>query len=235
MESECRNIISIVTRAAERLALLDTISKTINPVSTIDASHYFYKPVRIMMFADLHYLDTKDLNLLENLEYDACFFMGDIKVKYIEMIKEHLNNRPVYGILGNHDDASDLERVQIENLHGKRIEIGDISFAGFEGGTKYRFGKGVMYDQDETISISDSIPEADVLLSHDGPFHLYGVHRHHCGMKGISKYIQEKKPLFNFHGHYHINRMQQIARTTVVCHYKCAIYDFMAHTKTKIF
>lgn len=229
------SIISIVTRATERLAALNTLSKAINPAPVIDASHYFYKPTRILMFADLHYLDAKDLNLLENLEYDACFFMGDNKVKYIEAIKKRLKICPTFGILGNHDNSEDLERVEIENLHGKKIEIGGIRFAGFEGGTKYRFGKGVMYDQDETISIAAAIPSADVLLSHDGPFHLYGTRRHHCGMKGITNYIQDKKPLFNFHGHYHINRLQQIARTTVVCHYKCAIYDFETHQKTKIF
>ena len=214
---------------------MNSISKTMNPAYAIDASHYFYKPLRMLMFADLHYLDTKNLDLLENLAYDVCFFMGDIKTKYMEAIKERLQKCPVYGILGNHDDASDLERAGVENLHGKRVEVGDISFAGFEGGTKYRFGKGVMYDQDETLSIADEVPAADVLLSHDGPFHLYGIHRHHCGMKGISKYIHEKKPLFNFHGHYHINRMQQLLRTTIVCHYKCAVYDFETHKKIKIF
>ena len=211
------------------------VSKVISPSVTIDASHYFYKPLRALLFSDLHYLDTSDLALLDNLEYDVCFFMGDIKQKYLELIKERISHHPIYGILGNHDNESDLERVEIENLHNRIVEIGNIRFAGFEGGTKYRFGKGVMYNQEETLDLADTIPEADVLLSHDGPFQLYGIHRHHCGMMGITKYLKEKKPLFNFHGHYHINRMQQIARTTVICHYKCAIYDFQTHEKTKIF
>ena len=228
-------IISIITRSLERFAVLDDVKRMVIPEKPHYAAEFFSRDLKALFFADIHHLNVKDLDLLDDLDYDACFFMGDIKLKYLQEIKSRLSDKPVYGILGNHDDAEDLLRGEVENLHNRRVEIGGVTFAGFEGGAKYLFGKGVMYDQEETLHMADTIPAADVLLSHDGPFHLYGNVRHHCGMQGITKYIEEKRPLYNFHGHYHINRMQTVGRTTVTCQYKCVLYDFETNTNTRIF
>ena len=82
-----------------------------------------------------------------------------------------------------------------------------------------------MLTQTESIQICKELEPADILISHDCAFGLYGSKSDntHCGFKGISKYIKKYKPWLNIHGHYHQNKIIKCRNTTDICIYGCAI------------
>jgi len=65
------------------------------------------------------------------------------------------------------------------------------------------------------------LPKADILISHDSIYRNI-VDDAHTGLKCISKYIEEKKPFLNIHGHHHKQELYSYKDTNIVCVYKCA-------------
>jgi Icc-related predicted phosphoesterase len=188
--------------------------------------------VKILIITDCHHLLREEAEKLENLEYDVCFLLGDISGKYIDIILEYIRKNKIYGILGNHDEFGVLEARNIPNIHCKLIEINGITFLGFEGSNRYKRGEFPMFTQKEARKLLMKCPKADILLSHDSPYKLYsnGKDLAHCGLKAISKYIKKYKPIFNIHGHQHINSNKTLKnKTNVICVYRASIID----TETK--
>ena len=129
--------------------------------------------MKILIIADCHHLVPEEAEKLADLEYDVCFFLGDISGHYIDMLLRYIDKNKIYGILGNHDEFGILESRKITNIHCKLIEINGTTFLGFEGSNRYKRGNFPMFTQKEARKLLMKCPKADILLSHDSPYKLY--------------------------------------------------------------
>lgn len=171
--------------------------------------------MQIAIFSDFH--NSVDFNSLQKAlstvpALDAAFTLGDISVSELLRIKELIPDIPIFGILGNHDSLDVLDKAGIPDIHGKIVDVNGIRFAGFSGSVKYKNGPYAMFSQRESLNIAKSLPEADVLLSHDKAYQgknkifwsEYSKYPHE-GLVGISLYLRKKSPLLHIHGHIHEN------------------------------
>lgn len=171
--------------------------------------------MNILFVSDFH--NCVDLNRLETIfrscpSPDVVFTLGDISVRELGFIKELTKTTPIYGVLGNHDGPFSLDLAEIPNIHGKHLDVGGISFSGFEGSVRYKRGTYTMFTQKESLAVSAAIPAADILISHDKAFCGMKLDisdalskSPHDGLAGITAYLQKHSPRFHVHGHLHKN------------------------------
>ena len=76
----------------------------------------------ILAIADLHDWSVDELELIRDLDFDCCCLLGDIPDAALEIIKR-LVQKPLFGVLGNHDELSTLSRCGIQNLDGKSVTV----------------------------------------------------------------------------------------------------------------
>lgn len=184
--------------------------------------------MKILLFANLHTpcVDKILSTDFSAYQYDICFTLGDIFFETLSVIQNCVKCS-IYAVLGNHDEPNILANLDIKSIDRKRIELDGTSFAGLSGSSRYKSDNKPMLTQNESIKICKGIETADILISHDCAFGLYGSKsdKAHCGLKGISKYIKRNSPLFNIHGRYHRNEIRQYKHTLSICVYGCAILD----------
>ena len=187
----------------------------------------------ILLFADFH--DTVDQDTLQQVLLNSSkphvvFTLGDISSHDLAFIKTIFSDTPIYGVCGNHDEQTTLNNAGIPNIHGKRIDVNGISFAGLGGSVKYKKGSCVMYSQNESLGIAKALPEADVLISHDKAYLGKITTKFpeftkdpHEGMAGISYYLRKRSPFLHIHGHIHTNKQYPFENTNTVCVYGATI------------
>lgn len=183
--------------------------------------------MKILIITDIHYqLDDNEKQLIKSNLYDVLFTLGDIGFSDLLWIKE-VCNKPIYGLLGNHDGMSLLETVGISTLHQSSVEINGISFAGIQGSHRYKKSPELcMYTQEESIKIAKNTPAADVLLCHDGPYGLYEKkNAAHCGLKGIREYLKIYNPMMCIHGHLHKSTQQYLNDIFIQCCFRVELID----------
>ena len=182
--------------------------------------------MKVLTIADLHDWSKSGLELIRDLEYDCCCLLGDIPNAALEIIKQ-IVKKPLFGVLGNHDDLNTLSRCGITNLDGKSVIINGVTITGFGGSHRYKNGDYPMRTQKESIAAAALCPPGDILISHDTAYHaMKRLDNAHCGLKGISRYISRNKPQLNICGHYHTNERQRYKRCDILCVYKCALVSF---------
>ena len=100
-----------------------------------------------------------------------------------------------------------------------------FSVTGISGSSRYKNDDKPMMTQKQSIYLCKCLQPADMLISHDSAYGLYGAKsdKAHCGLKGISKYIKKYKPAINLHGHHHQNVVQNYKNTTDICVYGCSM------------
>lgn len=183
--------------------------------------------MKILIISDTH--NTLEFGNIKEIseEYNACFTLGDISWNDYSIIKEVIpHSIPIYGVLGNHNDFNDLEHFGIQNIHGKKIYINDISFIGWQGSIKYKNTDYPSFTDKESISFAKILDKADVLISHEGPKYLYHRDLPHSGLTGITKYLKKNKTPLIIHGHHHMNKIQTLKNGTIcTCIYGTRILD----------
>jgi Icc-related predicted phosphoesterase len=132
---------------------------------------------------------------------DAIVTLGDLEPEWLHGIADL--GVPVLGVHGNHDAAGQLAALGVTDLHMRRLELGGISFAGFEGCVRYGRGGPHQYTQAEATRLAAVLPAADVLLCHCPPA---GVNdepddRAHVGFDGLRDWVQRYEPRYLLHGH----------------------------------
>ena len=183
------------------------------------------RKLRLLILADCHHAEDEEFEQLRDITYDAVIFLGDIKNSFLQRICEIVKG-PMYGVLGNHDGFETIEGTGIVNMHGTTINIGGLTIAGWQGSFKYKHGDYPSFTQEDSMKFAKELPAADILISHDSPYRLYGENSAHIGLKGISRYIKNKKIPLNIHGHQHVNRVMQLRNgTAVICVYRAAIME----------
>ena len=88
----------------------------------------------------------------------------------IEVVK----SKPVFSIPGNHDTWDMFDELSVVNLHGKSEVFHGVRFAGFGGSVRYKKGPYAMHTQEECRKLIKDLPAADILISHDCMYGLFG-------------------------------------------------------------
>lgn len=166
----------------------------------------------IIFIADLHNrcnFTSEEIALLQS-NFDVCLLLGDNSSSSILEILKYVDSTKIYGILGNHDEFNLLNNLGIPNIHGKTIKVNGITIAGFQGSFKYKNENFPAYTQEESISLSELIESADILISHEAPWYLKDFKISHQGLKGITNYIYKNNITHNFHGHLHSYSVERL-------------------------
>lgn len=182
--------------------------------------------VKILAIADLHWYKNEELSQIRNLDYDICVLLGDIPVDAIKLIKKYAGNKPVIAVAGNHDDWNTLELGGAENIHGKCVEYCGYSFAGFSGSARYKHGDYPMFTQRESLNLGKELKKADILISHDSGYQLFGKDKPHSGLFGIDLYNLKNRIKLNICGHHHTQIVKKRFGTTTICVFRCALITF---------
>lgn len=115
---------------------------------------------------------------------------------------------------------------QAIDLDGKIVEISGVSFGGMAGGPRYKRGTQMMRTQEEADSLLSSLPPCDILITHEGPYHLFHEDTPHEGFLAIDTYIEKKHPALHLFGHQHIRYTGRVKDTITVCVYRAALITF---------
>lgn len=197
----------------------------------------YLKPLKVLVLSDFHFASEEEFEVLrKQADFDIIFMLGDIKNSYLKTINSYFSKEK-FGVIGNHDSYDTLEKNGIINVHGKLTKVNGIDIIGFQGSYKYKNGEYPSFTQEESLLFSKGLPKADVLISHDSPYELYGKNNQsHIGLKGVSDYISKNNIALNIHGHHHINTHKVLKNgTTVVCVFRASIIDLSNYTVKNIF
>jgi uncharacterized protein len=159
--------------------------------------------MKILLLADDK---SNQLRQLLTEKPDIILTLGDLEPWMVEDI--YNLNIPKIGIYGNHENTDFFEKTNTQNIHMKTYEFKGIKFTGFQGAFKYKpHSHRDLYTQEEASLLIDSLPQADIVISHSPP---YGIHDNinvpespHQGFQGLNTYIEKHAPQYLFHGHTH--------------------------------
>lgn len=183
--------------------------------------------IKILAITDTHGYIPESFQIIKNLNYDVCFLLGDLTQSDIDVLKPLLHLEKTYGVIGNHNYLNFLQDNDIQDIHGKVIEINGIKFTGWGGSIQYKKSIELGFDGFEGIDshyFASQLPKADVLISHDGP-RRDTLNTSHSGITGISEYIQLNNVKFNIHGHLHQNTKNKIGNCIDICIFRAALIN----------
>jgi len=117
--------------------------------------------------------------------------------------------RPVLYVMGN-DDLVELDprKDSIQSLHGRRVELGDLNFVGYQyslpfmGGIFEKTEDGI---RDDLKTLEPLVDDRTVLVTHSPAYGILdmGVLDLPAGSKSIGSLIERRSPLLHIHGHIH--------------------------------
>lgn len=189
--------------------------------STLDNKgiNRFNKNIKLLIISDTHgdlSLNKDMYKKLIGIDYDLCCILGDIHDYDFKVILKYIPKEKIIAILGNHDRFSLLEEQGIKNYNGKVIKINGVRIGAIQGSYRYKAESFPSFNHEESIEFLNKMPEVDILLSHDKPFTYDYKQSVHDGLKGITKYLYDKKVPINIHGHLHKSYLSTLKNGTQV-------------------
>ena len=160
-------------------------------------------------------------------EANLVCILGDMYRLEVQLLYDFVKV-PIIAIHGNHDVEDTYSGMDIYMLHQSSVMLSNgLVVAGFEGSSKYKPSQIYGVTQDESIEECIKIPICDILVCHDGPLGYCGdIHDvAHCGLKGITDYINRVQPKILFYGHHHKNRNYKIGNTDCYNVYELGMFD----------
>jgi uncharacterized protein len=141
--------------------------------------------------------------MAHKMHVDAVVLLGDLDRAWIESLASV--RIPRFGVHGNHDPPGLLEELGIDNLHGRQIQLGPLTMAGFEGCVRYGRGGPHQYTQKEAKKPAKKLPRADVLICHCPPLGINddADDPSHIGFEGLRHWVDKHHPKHILHGHTH--------------------------------
>jgi Icc-related predicted phosphoesterase len=138
---------------------------------------------------------------------------GDLPAVYLEFITSILNV-PLFYVRGNHDERYTQHPPGGDDLHGRLIHYGGLTFYGLEGSMRYNKSPIQYTDGEMTRKVIRAYPRLaynkwrhgglDVLVTHSPP---RGIHDAddlpHQGFKALLWFMDWYKPRYMLHGHVH--------------------------------
>lgn len=143
-------------------------------------------------------------------DVDVIFALGDMSEREQLLLKQYYTDIPRYALLGNHDYYGQLEETGLLDISGKVVVVNGVSFTGIHGSIKYKNTDAPMLTDEESIKVSKTLPECDILLSHDKAKKA-GDEGSHAGLEGITWHLLNRQPVYHFHGHLHENMTEDAA------------------------
>ena len=184
--------------------------------------------MKVLVITDTHgiFYDIYEKYQNEILDSDIVVLLGDHSSADINQIME-IYKGPIYRLNGNHDVPTMVIYKDGLSLHAQLVGE-KPSFTGWQGSHIYKDTQIYEYTQEDSIELVKTMPKADILFSHDGPFGYCGNKEDfaHCGLKGILKYIKKNKPKTLIYGHHHKFNYQKIKKTECYCVYQIAWFEF---------
>ena len=181
--------------------------------------------MKILLIADLHsvrYDAWQKFLSIDKDSFDVIATLGDIHGIYLRQLRDTFIDKKIFGVLGNHDEKGKFAYYDIDDIHGKVINVNGIKIVGVEGSVRYKDNeKYPLYTQFEIIQICNNLDYVDIVFSHNSP---YGIHDSsnsdgdiaHLGFQGLLSYIENKKPKYCIHGHQHINQLTKFEDVNVL-------------------
>ncbi len=83
-----------------------------------------------------------------------------------------------------------------------------------------------MFTQRENLNIGKELKKADILISHDSGYQLFGKDKPHSGLFGIDLYNLKNRIKLNICGHHHTSSVKKRFGTIIVCVFRCAVITF---------
>jgi uncharacterized protein len=156
--------------------------------------------MRLLAFAD-EPPPADAADLVAANEPQLVVTLGDLNADWIASLAS--TDVPKLGVHGNHDADDALTALGIRDLHMSRAEVGGWSFAGFEGSVLGHVPGVHQYSQEEAARYVETLPPADVLLTHSPPL---GVNDEpddptHVGFEALREWVERHRPLYLLHGH----------------------------------
>lgn len=187
--------------------------------------------MKALVLADLQWVDIDEWHhflKIDQASFDCIFVLGDINQILLEQLSQVFREKRFIGVHGDFGFPGDLEYYGMENCHGRVVLYGTKRIAGVEGSNRYKKGPYPMHTQEEIKAVCNQLEKADVLLCHNTPSGYYDQKDHpvYQGFQGILDYMNEKKPRYLFHGHYHVNTEDQHEETLLIGVFGGIIYDF---------
>jgi len=135
--------------------------------------------------------------------FDLCILLGDHHPAELPLILDCVPAERIVAIRGNHDSFSQYDKMGIRDISGKSFTFGGVRFAGIDGSFRYKNESFPSYTQYESLMLSMALPDADVLLSHDGMLRDPSREPAHAGLVGINHYLYTRPVHLHLHGHVH--------------------------------
>lgn len=166
----------------------------------------FDKKIKLIIITDTHNtLNEDDFKqfVLSCKEYDICLLLGDFGYRDIPIILKYIEKNKIYALLGNHD-YDYISDYELNNLNGNIININGVKLLGIQGSFKYKPVDFPAFSQKDSITILNSKPGVDILVSHDNRFNSNSKNDPgHQGLFGITYYLFKNKVPYHIHGHIH--------------------------------
>lgn len=175
--------------------------------------------IKLLIISDTHgdiSLNKELYKKLIDIDYDLCCILGDIHYADYDIILKYIHKDKIVAILGNHDMFNILSDHGLNNINGEVIEINGIKIGAIQGSFKYKPEKFPSFTHEESIEFLERMPYVDILLSHDKPLTYDYKDPAHDGLKGITKYLYDKRVPINIHGHIHKSYLDSLKNGTQV-------------------
>lgn len=186
--------------------------------------------MKILFVADLHFVDYRswqEFLQIDKEKIDTIITLGDMDIVFIQSLQKNFNDKLIFGVQGNHDCVGDLDYLGITDLHGKTVQINDLTIAGVEGCVKYKYEKDTpIHTQEEIVELCKNLQPSDIIVSHNSPYDIHdkpGLA--HEGYEGLLNYIDKNHPKYCIHGHQHKRIATKYDDTIVLGVYGAIILD----------
>lgn len=191
--------------------------------------------MKLLLISDLHICtDVMKLKeILKENDYDCVLLLGDNAEYDMNIINENAKDVPILSVLGENNSYRDYDNIKnnkIIDIHASLYKLNEFTVVGIDGSNKYKISNNPMHYQEEILDLVETLPKADILISHTGPANIItslnddDISSH--GFKGINKFISLKKPKYHFFGHYHKYSDHYFwSGTKSYCIYGVALFD----------
>ena len=178
--------------------------------------------LRVMTIADCHgSLQKQELVLgYRGEKPDIILLLGDNFINDLDLCmtffkENNLEKCLILGIVGNHEDKNILNKYPlIKNVDRTVYYHKGIRIGGFSGSIKYKNEDNIyqLWTNKESEELLKELNPVDILVTHDQPCFNKPIEMDaHSGLTGIAKYIKEKHPFINIHGHTHERDKESIS------------------------
>ena len=175
--------------------------------------------MRILVAADIHgVLPVYRWLVDQTSSVDVLVLAGDLldadfeeqqRLQAVEILNILRQSQiPVFYIMGNDDNVPlDYEGELIKPLHGRRIEISDYNFVGYQYTPPFLGESFVKEDAEiarDLVSFEALVDERTVLVTHTPAFGSLDLcDSGSVGSRGLTDFLVRKSVLAHIHGHIH--------------------------------